>query len=68
MRKGGEPRKFRLVHRFHAVKNRVPFFATVDQRSILKHAGRIEAAFSIKVGKPSDVVKWLGIRNVTRAG
>jgi hypothetical protein len=55
-------------HMFHAVKNGVRFFATVDQRSILSHSSEIEAAFSIRCGKPTDVAAWIGIRISTSTG
>jgi hypothetical protein len=40
-------------HMFHAVKNGVQFFATVDQHSILSRTIQIEAAFPIKCGTPT---------------
>jgi hypothetical protein len=55
-------------HMFHAVKNGVKFFATVDQRSILNHASEVEAAFSIRCGKPTDVAAWLGVSVSTSTG
>ena len=55
-------------HMFHAVKNRVQYFATVDQHSILSRSNQIEAAFSIKCGKPTDITAWLGVVGSTSAG
>lgn len=55
-------------HMFHAIKNGVQYFATVDQRSILNRAARIEAAFPIKCGTPTEVAGWLGISKSTSTG
>jgi hypothetical protein len=55
-------------HMFHAIKNRVQYFATVDQHSILSHAPQIEAAFPIKCGTPKQVAVWLGIQPSTSTG
>ena len=52
-------------HMFHAIKNQVQYFATVDQHSILSRAGQIEAAFPIKCGTPTQVAVWLGIQGAT---
>jgi hypothetical protein len=52
-------------HMFHAVKHQVRYFATVDQRSILRHASEVEAAFpSIRCGTPTEVARWLGARTL----
>jgi hypothetical protein len=55
-------------HMFHAIKNRVQYFATVDQHSILSRTSQIEAAFPIKCGTPTQIAGWLGIRLSTSTG
>jgi hypothetical protein len=46
-------------HVFQALKQSVPYFATVDQRTILKHSRSLEAEFPVRFGKPTDVLGWL---------
>jgi hypothetical protein len=55
-------------HMFHAIKNRVQYFATVDQHSILGRAPQIEAAFPIKCATPKQVAVWLGVEPSTSTG
>jgi hypothetical protein len=62
------PHEMDRRHMFHAVKNGVQYFATVDQHSILSRTSQIEAAFSIKCGTPTEVATWLGIARSTSSG
>ena len=55
-------------HIFHAIKNRIQYFVTVDQHSILNRASRIESAFPIKCGTPAQVLTWIGVAGATSSG
>ena len=48
-------------HMFHAIKNGVGYFATVDHRTILSRSALIEAAFPIKCGTPMEIAGFLGL-------
>jgi hypothetical protein len=54
-------------HMFHAVKQCVEYFATVDQRTILSRAKQLETLFPIRLGKPTDVVAMLGLGSTSSA-
>lgn len=55
-------------HMFHAIKNGVGYFATVDHRTILSRAAQIECTFSIKCGTPAQIASLLGISPSTSTG
>jgi hypothetical protein len=53
------------LHVFYAAKQRVRYFATVDQRTILSKKVQLESLVSMRFGTPVDVVGYIGLRSST---
>ena len=50
-------------HVFQAAKQGVPYFATVDMKTILSRKVAVEAALPIKLGLPSEIASLLSLRS-----
>jgi hypothetical protein len=48
-------------HVLHAVRGGVEYFATVDQHTILKHRGPLEAAFATRFATPTAIARVLNL-------
>lgn len=55
------PQEMDVRNVFQAVKARVPYYATVDQKTVLSRRPQLESNFSTKFGTPNTVVGWLGL-------
>jgi hypothetical protein len=53
------------LHIFYAAKQGVRYFATVDQRTILKRKAQLESLVSMRFGTPAQVVSFIGLRAST---